>query len=61
MNPHGNDVVPVREAPVPRRLGPVRLFSQPHHRDTQDQMVLGCESGGEGVMTQISAVLRGEF
>ena len=26
VNPHGNDVVPVREAPVPRRPGPASLF-----------------------------------
>ena len=38
VNPHGNDVVPVREVPVPRRPGPVKLFSQPHHRDRNHRL-----------------------
>ena len=55
MKPHGNDVVPVRYAPIPSRPGPGSLFQPTDHRDRK---TVGCESGGEGATTQINVVLK---
>ena len=46
VNTPMNNVILGRDAPTASRPGPVGLFGQPHHRDTQGQIVNGCKCGG---------------